>query len=158
MKNIISFLCIILTFGSCTKEADMSHIVAQAKLMKDDPVSIEYFNTLSSFARLLREEDINLKAYHQKLKKYNVHPCKVNKEFFDGDIVMENYAVADCNLRTANKIFKQKYPSIKQLSKEERLALFRQLLPRPKLNKAKTTKRILKKIWRKINELDSHKN
>ena len=114
---------------SCGQEETNNQFNKEKQLenIKNDPVFIEYHNLMQDVAKLVAESetldfDKYLKIMNSKSK--GVNHCDVDKSIFDGDNEMEFIVETQCKIGTKGKIFHDKYPLFKKLSKKERLEFF----------------------------------
>lgn len=126
ISTLLAFFFLLLF--SCSKNIYDLPISEQSKLMKEDPIVMDFFRAISISAKILTEGDLDLKKYREIVKPYKGDICNIKKEIFNGDSVMEKFADINCQMLTTGKAYHAKYPFIKDLSEEERKELIKPLI------------------------------
>lgn len=138
MKNLFFMILLVSLFNSCSKQEMKIDIHAQAELMKQEPVSVDFFQSTSNLMRFITEEDeISRDKYREILIEYDYKFCEINDVAFEGDIMMMEYAKIMCNLRRASVAFKDKYSYLDEMEENEKRNLFALLNISPQYDKKK---------------------
>ena len=152
MKNFIFGFCIFLIFSSCVKneEIEIDHIKGYFEIMNQDSVSIEFFDALSLYAKILAEEEINLYSYTSIINSYSGDPCHVPMGVFAGNRIQKKFSIADCRMRKAKNELNYKFPFVTTLNKKDKSKLFKLLIPPSSIDHRKVRKKTMNRILKKF--------
>ncbi len=135
MKYPIPILCLLILFiQSCDSNKSEVDISMQIEIMKDEPVSNEYFEAIAASTKMMAEENAKAQKFQKILRDNNETPCQIDSELLEDDPVMEKIAETQCRLIKSLKALHDKYPFIKDMSKENRKKLFAPLLKKAKVD------------------------
>lgn len=136
MIKIIFLICSLLLLGSCKQEKNKTpfNISELSQTMKQDSIVTQYFEAMANSFKIRSENEINMKKYIEITNQHNQDICNIKKEKFNGNIPMENLALANCKIITLSEVFNHKYPFVKDLNKRQRKELITSLKINPILD------------------------
>ncbi len=116
-------LCSLLILVSCDQE-DNSQVAQDERkeMVKVDPLFTSYLKAMETQSRFTSEsQTLDLKEFSKIMKSKNnaSHSCDIDKQIFGGDADMEHLADLFCITSKASDAFRDKYPFISDMTKEE---------------------------------------